>query len=64
MSLRSLIEQDAYKLDEASKQRLQRRLQEFSDAAQISFAARTLLEDENQLCLNRTTKLRFADRPS
>jgi len=49
MSLRSLIEQDAHKLDEASKQRLQRRLQKFSNAAQISFAERTLLADENQL---------------
>jgi hypothetical protein len=47
MSLCGLIEQDAHKLHEASKQRLQRRLQKFSNAAQIFLAERTLLQDEN-----------------
>ena len=48
-SLHGLIEQDAYTLDESSKQRLQRRLQKFANAAQISFAECALLYDENRL---------------
>ena len=43
--LRSQLEQDAHALDESSKQRLQK----LANAAQVSFAERALLRDENQL---------------
>ncbi|KAF2804521.1 uncharacterized protein BDZ99DRAFT_467223 [Mytilinidion resinicola] len=56
ISLRGLIEQDAHKLEEASKQRLQRRLQKFSNAAQIFLAERTLLQDENQLLFKQNNE--------
>jgi hypothetical protein len=56
LSLRGLIEQDAHKVDEASKQRLQRRLQKFSNAAQIFLAERTLLQDENQLLFKQNNE--------
>lgn len=55
-SLRSLIEQDAHKLNEARKQRLQRRLQKFANAAEISFAERALLVDENQLLFKQNNE--------
>lgn len=42
-SLRYLIEQDAYLLDETKKQRLQRRLKKLINATQLSFAERALL---------------------
>jgi hypothetical protein len=45
-SLHNLIKQDAHALDESSKQRLQRHLQKFANAAQISFAERALLWDQ------------------
>jgi hypothetical protein len=56
MSLRGLIEQDAHKLDEASKRRLQRRLQKLSNAAEIFLAERTLLQDENQLLFKQNNE--------
>ena len=63
-SLHSLIEQDAHALDETSKQRLQRRLQKFANAAQISFAERALLADENRLLFkqNNEAKVRRSTR--
>jgi hypothetical protein len=51
-SLHSLIEQDAYALDETSKQRLQK----FANAAQISFAERALLADENRLLFKQNNE--------
>lgn len=45
-SLQDLIQQDAHALDESNKQRLQRRLQKFSNAAEISFAERALQQDQ------------------
>ena len=57
-SLHSLIEQDAYTLDETSKQRLQRRLQKFANAAQISFAERVLLADENRLLFKQNNEVK------
>ena len=55
-SLHSLIEQDTHALDETSKQRLQRRLQKFANAAQISFAERALLADENRLLFKQNNE--------
>lgn len=57
-SLHSLIEQDAHALDETSKQRLQRRLQKFANAVQISFAERALLADENRLLFKQNNEAR------
>ncbi|KAH6680178.1 hypothetical protein B0J14DRAFT_557548 [Halenospora varia] len=60
MSLHILIEQDVHANDETSKQRLQRRLQKFVSATQISFAERALLADENRLLFkqNKEPKVR------
>jgi hypothetical protein len=65
-SLCTLIEQDAHKLDETSKQRLQRRLQKFANAAHISFAERALLADENRLLFkqNNEAKVRGSTKPT
>jgi hypothetical protein len=52
MSLQNLIiEQDAYALDEESKQSLQRHLLKFSKAAQLSFAKGALQQNHIQLLL-------------
>ena len=59
-SLRSLIERDTHTLDEESKQRLEK----FASAAQISFAERVLLEDNNRLLFKQTMKSNVADRSS
>ena len=48
MSLHNLIKQDAHTLNETSIQRLQRPIQKLANAAQISFAERALLQDQNQ----------------
>jgi len=45
-SLQDLIRQDTYTLDESSKRRLQRRLQKLCSAAQLSFAERSLQQDQ------------------
>ncbi|KAF2190317.1 hypothetical protein K469DRAFT_760038, partial [Zopfia rhizophila CBS 207.26] len=51
-SLHGLIEQDTHGLDERSKQRLRK----FANAAQISFAERTLLADENRLLFKQNNE--------
>lgn len=63
-TLHSLIEQDAHARDETSKQRLQRRLQKLANAAQISFAERALLADENRLLFlqNNEAKVRRSNK--
>ena len=63
-SLHELIKQDAHMLDEHSKQRLQRHLQKLTNATQLSFAERTLLQEHvqflaeinNEAKVRRTTK--------
>jgi hypothetical protein len=59
-SLHNLIKQDAYAVDETSKQGLQRHLQKFANAAQMSFAERALLQDQIRfLCrMNNEAKVR------
>lgn len=59
-SLHNLIKQDASRLDELSKQRLQRRVQKLASAAQISFAKQGLLQDHNRLLakINGEAKIR------
>jgi hypothetical protein len=49
VSLHRLIKQDVHAHDEESKQRLQRRLEKFARAGQLSLAECALLQDENQL---------------
>jgi hypothetical protein len=51
-SLRNLIERDTHTLDEESKQRLEK----FANAAQVSFAERALLEDNNQLLFKQNNE--------
>ncbi|TVY13943.1 hypothetical protein LARI1_G007590 [Lachnellula arida] len=62
VSLHNLIKQDAYTLDgnETSTQRLQRHIQKLATAAQISFADRALLRDQNQMLtrMNDEAKVR------
>ncbi|EME39022.1 hypothetical protein DOTSEDRAFT_39202 [Dothistroma septosporum NZE10] len=55
-----LIEQDAHHLDERSKQRLRKRLQKLTNATQLSFAERALLEEQNRFlyCINNEAKVR------
>ncbi|KAF2677955.1 hypothetical protein K458DRAFT_446687 [Lentithecium fluviatile CBS 122367] len=50
--LHGLIEQDTHALDERSKQRLRK----FANAAQISFAERTLLADENRCMFKQSNE--------
>ena len=53
-ALHNLIEQDAHMLDESHKQRLQKLVQKLANAAQLSFAERALLSEQNQfLGLNK-----------
>lgn len=63
-SLHELIKQDAHLLDEASKQRLQRRVQKLTNATQLSFAERALLQDHIQFLadINNEAKLRRATK--
>jgi len=61
-SLHNLIKQDAHTLNdnETSIQRLQRHVQKLANAAQISFAERALLHDQNQFLtrINNEAKVR------
>jgi hypothetical protein len=58
--LHNLIKQDTHTLDETSKQRLQRHLQKLANAAQMSFAERALLRDQNRFLsrMNNEAKVR------
>ena len=47
-SLHNLIKQDTHVLDEASRQRLQKHLQKLTNATQLSFAERALLQEHNR----------------
>jgi hypothetical protein len=64
--LTDLIKQDtcAAASDEASRQRLQRRVQELASAAKISFARQSLLQDHNRLLytINNEAKVRRSTR--
>jgi hypothetical protein len=59
-SLHNLIKQDAHTLSETSIQRLQRHIQKLANAAQISFAERALLHNQNQFLarMNNEAKVR------
>ncbi|KAH6667791.1 hypothetical protein B0J14DRAFT_567159 [Halenospora varia] len=59
-SLHNLIKQDAHTLNETSVQRLQRHVQKLANAAQISFAERALLRDQNHFLtrMNNEAKVR------
>lgn len=59
-SLHNLIKQDTHVVDEASRQRLQRRIQKLTNATQLSFAERALLEEQNQFFteINNEAKVR------
>ena len=59
-SLHDLIKQDAHTLNETSIQRLQRHIQKLANAAQISFAERALLHDQNKFLtrMNNEAKIR------
>jgi hypothetical protein len=63
-SLQNLIKQDAQTLNEANTQRLERHVQKLAHAAQISFAERALLHDQNQMLtrMNNEAKVRRATR--
>jgi hypothetical protein len=52
VSLQGLINQDARALDEMRKRRLQRHLQKFANAANISFAERALQKDQIRFLYN------------
>lgn len=64
-SLHNLIKQDAYAEDEASKQRLQRRIQKIAKAAETCFAERALQRDQINFLrkINNETKVRRATKP-
>jgi hypothetical protein len=65
-SLTNLFEQDAIApvSDEASRQRLQRRVRKLASAAKISFAKQSLLQDHNRLLyrINSEAKVRRSTR--
>jgi hypothetical protein len=63
-SLHNLIKQDAFALDEPSKQRLRRHVQKLASAARISFAERALLQDQNRFLskINNEAKVRRSTR--
>ena len=63
-SLHDLIKQEAYTLNEPSRQRIQRRVQKLASAAQISFAKETLLQDQNRFLskINNKAKVRRLTR--
>jgi hypothetical protein len=62
--LHNLIKQDAHTLNETSLQRLERHVQKLANAAQISFAERALLHDQNQMLtrMNNEAKVRRSTR--
>ncbi|KAF1360962.1 hypothetical protein EJ07DRAFT_154345 [Lizonia empirigonia] len=47
-----MITQDAHAIDQTSKQRLQGHVKKLASAAQISFAERALLQDQNRFLSN------------
>ncbi len=59
-SLQNLIKQDTHTLNRTSIQRLERHIQKLANAAQISFAERALLHDQNQILtrINNEAKVR------
>ena len=59
-SLHNLIREDVAMLDEMNKQRLQKHLQKLINAAQLSFAERDLLHEQNQFLaqINNEAKIR------
>jgi len=59
-ALHDLIRKDAHALDAASQQRLQRRLEKLTNATQLSFAERTLLQEQNRFLttINNEAKVR------
>jgi len=59
-SLHNIIKQDALTLNKTSIPRLQKHIQKLANAAQISFAQRALLDDQNQLLtrMNNEAKVR------
>jgi hypothetical protein len=63
-SLHNLIKQDAHTLNETSIQRIERHVQKLANAAQISFAERALLHDQNQMLtrMNNEAKVRRSTR--
>jgi len=63
-SLQNLIKQDVYTLNRTSIQRLERHVQKLANAAQISFAERALLHDQNQMLtrMNNEAKVRRSTR--
>jgi DDE superfamily endonuclease len=63
-SLQNLIKQDVYTLNGTSIQRLERHVQKLANAAQISFAERALLHDQNQILtrMNNEAKVRRSTR--
>lgn len=64
-SLQDLTTQDAHALDESSRQRLQRRLQKLSNAAQTSFAERALQQDQIRFLseVNNEARVRRSTKP-
>jgi hypothetical protein len=63
-SLHNMIKQDAHTQDAKSNQRLQKLVKKLASAAQVSFAERTLLQDQNRFLLkvNNETKTRRSTR--
>jgi hypothetical protein len=63
-ALHDLIKRDVYAPDEASKQRLERRVQKLVSAAKISVAKQSLLQDHNRLLysINNEAKVRRTTR--
>jgi hypothetical protein len=63
-SLHDMIKQDAHAQDAKSKQRLQKHVQQLASAAQISFAERALLQDQNRFLfkVNSEAKVRRSTR--
>jgi hypothetical protein len=55
-SLHNLIQQDTMMLDGMNKQRLQKHLQKLTNAAQLSFAERALLQDHNQFLIHMNSE--------
>ncbi|KAK0713308.1 hypothetical protein B0T26DRAFT_626908, partial [Lasiosphaeria miniovina] len=64
-SLHNLIKQDAHMLDETSRQGLERHVQKLTNAAQLSFAERALLQEHNQFLfqINNEAKVRRSTKP-
>ncbi|MCJ1441535.1 MAG: hypothetical protein MMC23_002024 [Stictis urceolatum] len=56
--LHNLIKQDAHMVDNTGKQRLQRRVQKLASAAQISFAERALLRDQNRFLTKMNNEMK------